>query len=174
MECWWESVKGRELAQGDLLEDCLMPEFKGAKSLDGTAIVQDEDIEQARLIVMTQSCDLAHGKAPVVAMCPIFRLNEFEEENPKLKTKGEWEIVRRGKREGLHLLASPDSPNDNTMSFVVDFGVIVSLPIEYLLDHAESREERWRLKSPYLEHFSQAFARFFMRVGLPSGIAPFK
>ncbi|MEZ2279409.1 MAG: hypothetical protein ACBR12_21120, partial [Microcoleus sp.] len=33
--------------------------------------------------------------------------------------------------------------------------------------------DRWRLKSPYLEHFSQAFARLFMRVGLPSAIPPF-
>jgi hypothetical protein len=32
----------------------------------------------------------------------------------------------------------------------------------------------WRLQSPYLEHFSQAFARFFMRVGLPSAVPPFK
>jgi len=29
------------------------------------------------------------------------------------------------------------------------------------------------LRSPYLEHFSQAFARFFMRVGLPTAIPPF-
>jgi hypothetical protein len=28
-------------------------------------------------------------------------------------------------------------------------------------------------RSPYLEHFSQAFARFFMRVGLPSTIPGF-
>jgi hypothetical protein len=32
---------------------------------------------------------------------------------------------------------------------------------------------RWRLQSPFLEHFSQAFARFFMRVGLPSAVPPF-
>ncbi len=29
---------------------------------------------------------------------------------------------------------------------------------------------RWRLDSPSLEQFSQAFARFFMRVGLPRTI----
>jgi hypothetical protein len=56
----------------------------------------------------------------------------------------------------------------------VDFGHIVSLPLDYLADHAESLGNRWRLRSPFLEHFSQAFARFFMRVGLPSDIPPFK
>jgi hypothetical protein len=33
---------------------------------------------------------------------------------------------------------------------------------------------RWRLQSPFREHFSQAFARFFMRVGLPAAIPAFK
>lgn len=58
-------------------------------------------------------------------------------------------------------------------SLVVDFGNIVSLLIDYLEDHAAGMGDRWRLGSPFLEHYSQAFARFFMRVGLPSGIAQF-
>jgi hypothetical protein len=74
----------------------------------------------------------------------------------------------------LHLLASPESPSNNRESYVVDFGQIVSLPFTYLSIHAESIGRRWRLSSPFLEHFSQAFARFFMRVGLPTGIAAFK
>jgi hypothetical protein len=48
------------------------------------------------------------------------------------------------------------------------------VPYAYLTQHAESLGLRWRLESPFLEHFSQAFARFFMRVGLPSAIAPFR
>lgn len=51
--------------------------------------------------------------------------------------------------------------------------MIVTLPYEYVLKHASNLNDRWRLKSPYLEHFSQAFARLFMRVGLPSAIPPF-
>ena len=45
---------------------------------------------------------------------------------------------------------------------------------ELLSEHALSLGNRWRLLSPFLEHFSQAFAPFFMRVGLPAAIAPFK
>jgi len=41
-------------------------------------------------------------------------------------------------------------------------------------DHAEALENRPRLLSPYVEHFSQSFARFFMRVGLPSQIPAYK
>jgi hypothetical protein len=55
----------------------------------------------------------------------------------------------------------------------INFREIYSLPIGYLQQHAVALGPRWRLQSPFLEHFSQAFARFFMRVGLPSTIPPF-
>lgn len=59
-------------------------------------------------------------------------------------------------------------------SLVVDFREIYSLPLAYLKLHAKALDQRWRLNSPFLEHFSQAFARFFMRVGLPSSIQKFE
>lgn len=172
-EPWWTRVDGGQLAQGDLLRDCLLPVFTGVEPVgDDNAL--EEVLDRARLIVMTQSCDLENKKAASVALCPIYRLAEFENANPSLAKKGAWEQVRKGRVEGLHLLASPDKPDENREAFVVDFRHIVSLPIEYLSNHAESVEHRWRLSSPYLEHLSQAFARFFMRVGLPSGLAPFE
>jgi hypothetical protein len=171
-ENWWLQVNGRQLAQGDLLPDCHLPVFTGAGSVSNATI--EEEVNRARLIVMTQSCDLENNKATFVALCPIYQLAEFEKANPSFAKKGAWENVRKARFEGLHLLAFPENPSENRQSLVVDFGHIVSLPITYLGDHAESLEHRWRLQSPFLEHFSQAFARFFMRVGLPSAIEPFK
>jgi hypothetical protein len=72
------------------------------------------------------------------------------------------------------LLASPTVPDDNRQALVVDFREIYSLPHDYLADHAKRLGPHWRLKSPFPEHFSQAFARFFMRVGLPSTIPEFR
>ena len=72
------------------------------------------------------------------------------------------------------MLASPAVPDDNREALVVDFREIYSLPSDYLTDHAAQLGLRWRLLSPFLEHFSQAFARFFMRVGLPSTIPEFR
>ncbi len=63
---------------------------------------------------------------------------------------------------------------NNRLALVVDFGEIYSLPVAYLANHAGQQGDRWRLQSPYLEHFSQAFARFFMRVGLPVQIPEYK
>ena len=76
--------------------------------------------------------------------------------------------------EGLHMLGALSDPANNREAFVVDFREIYSLPFEYLVKHATELGPRWRLKSPFLEHFSQAFARFFMRVGLPSTIPEFQ
>lgn len=170
---FWSQVTGPTLAQGDLLERCAIPIF-GADFGAGEGTIESISVGEAALIVITQSCDLENGKIDLVAMCPTYTLAEFEEQNPKFKPKGRWEDVRKGRVEGLHLLGSPSDPDDNKRALVVDFGQIFSLPPSYLAKKAEASGARWRLDSPFLEHFSQAFARHFMRVGLPSQIPPFK
>ena len=169
---WWLQVTGQELAQGDFLPGCLVPFFKPDYGKhDKTAEVP---VKEYDCIIITQSCDLDHGKAPLVALCPIYPISQYETTNPSFKEKGTWERVRTGKIEGLHLVASMDDPSNNRKCFVADFREIYSLPVEYVQEHAAGLGERCRLQSPFLEHFSQAFARFFMRVGLPSSIPPFK
>lgn len=54
----------------------------------------------------------------------------------------------------LHLLASPTNPADARSALVVDFRAIYSLPVAYLNRHAVQVGDRWRLRSPFLEHFS--------------------
>lgn len=55
-------------------------------------------------------------------------------------------------KEGLHLLGSPSNPEDNQSALVADFREIHSLPIEYISSHTLEIGDRWRLKSPFLEH----------------------
>jgi hypothetical protein len=170
---WWTPTRGAELTQGDLLPDCLVPVFVAEPDLL-SAEPAEQTLKRARLIVVTQSCDLANQRVEFVALCATHSLDEFEAWNPEFAKKGQWENVRKGRVEGLHLLASAEQPDDNRKALVVDFGHIVSVPFAYLTKHAGSLDSRWRLDSPFLEHFSQAFARFFMRVGLPAAISPFK
>lgn len=165
---------GPTLAQGDLLTDCLVPQFEADFGSAGEGATEPLSVGYQTLIIVTQSCDLENSKVELVAMCPAHTLDEFETQNPKFKTKGQWELVRKGRQEGLHLLGNPDDAENNRGSLVVDFGQIFSLPPAYLEKKAKAAGERLRLDSPYLEHFSQAFARYFMRVGLPSQIPPFK
>ncbi len=171
---WWIQTDSGGLAQGDLLPDCRFPVFVEEPLSVDDREPDEIEVKQQRLIIVTQTCYLENNKVEFVALCPIHTLSEFEEVNLEFAAKGRWENVRKGRIEGLHLLAAPDDPANNQSSLVVDFGHIISLPLEYLTTHAESTADRWRLQSPFLEHFSQAFARFFMRVGLPSSIPPFK
>jgi hypothetical protein len=171
MTPFWISVRGPELAQGDLLTNCLVPIVPDG--FGPSTQPTDIPIRQGDLVVVTQSCDLANLKAGLVALCPVHALPAFEAVNPQFTRKGAWEEVRKGRREGLHLLASPTHPAVSREALVVNFREVVSLPVGYLRQHANSLGDRWRLQSPFLEHFSQAFARFFMRVGLPSAVPPF-
>lgn len=116
---------------------------------------------------------MENKKVSQVVVCTIYPISEFEEANSAFAKKGKWNEVLAGRIEGLHLLASPTNPDNNREALVVNFREIYSLPYEYILKYATDIDCRWRLKSPYLEHFSQAFARLFMRVGLLSSIPRF-
>ncbi|MHB1424077.1 MAG: hypothetical protein ACYC3I_12945 [Gemmataceae bacterium] len=50
---------------------------------------------------------------------------------------------------------------------VVDFHRLFTLPKMFVSRFAANVGPRLRLRSPYREHLAQAFARYFMRVGLP-------
>jgi hypothetical protein len=166
----WVKINTPELRQGDYLQNCYVPLFGPDFGKDHPRV----PVATANLIVITQSCDLEAEKVRMVALCPVHSLQTFEDANPDYRKKGMWEPVRKGRVDGLHLLPSQVNSSNNRDSLVVDFREIVSLPLPYLKKHAQEYGDRWRLNSPYLEHFSQAFARFFMRVGLPTSIPKFE
>ncbi len=179
MEPFWALTNEPILRQGDLLLECWIPEFPHdfATNTDGPVVIQ---ADQADLIVITQSCDLEHGRLSLVAMCPVWCVAAFEaaqkshgrSKSPK-GWRDFWNNVRKGRSPTLHLLASPTNPSDARSALVVDFRTVYSLPFAYLTRRAAQTGDRWRLRSPFLEHFSQAFARSFMRVGLPSSVPEF-
>jgi hypothetical protein len=172
VESFWLQVDEGELRQGDYLPGCSISVVASAFAVVGEP--HEIRTDQGELIIVTQSCDLEQRKVRLVAGYPIFPLAEFEAVNPAFARKGRWNEVLKGRIEGLHLLASPTAPVENRQALVFDFREIFSLPHDYLVDHAKRLGPRWRLKAPFLEHFSQAFARFFMRVGLPSTIPEFR
>lgn len=54
---------------------------------------------------------------------------------------------------------------------VVDFHHVFTVPRDFVEAYLKATQpQRFRLLPPYREHVSQAFARFFMRVGLPTPI----
>jgi len=178
VETWWTSVGDDTLYQGDYFPGCAVPllpdDFADSRREEGPIPLLGRD-----LIVLTQSCDLANAKISLVALSSVSTIAVLEEADashsvPRKKWLSRWNNVRKGREPALHLLQSPVAPEDSASTLVVDFRESYSLPIAYLAQRASQPGHRWRLKSPYLEHFSQSLARFYMRVGLPSPIPEFE
>jgi len=75
---------------------------------------------------------------------------------------------------GFHVLNKCDLEGFRRDFRVVDFRRVHSLPLDFVRNMAIQSGDRIRLLPPYREHLSQAFARFFMRVGLPVDIPEFE
>lgn len=170
---WFGLVNGSALEQGDILEACnvfLPPEELAAgdfSSDDVTFLVEQRDV-----IVMSQTCDIVAGKISEVLLCPVWSRSELKDGH--LSTLKGLEDARRGNLPGFHLLNECQLPGLEREVRVVDFRRVYSLPLGFLRMFSAKASNRIRLLPPYREHLSQAFARFFMRVGLPVDISAFR
>jgi len=167
---WYDLVQGDRLEQGDLLFHCPLPLL-----LSATETLEEEaellvDIEYHDVVVLTQSCDLANDKVQHVVLCPHFDVKSISEINPDLARKGQLDSVRKGAQYRYLLLNDCPDATPPLGIRIVDFGRPFSLPKAFLQSLASSQPGRPRLRSPYREHLSQGFARFFMRVGLPQDV----
>lgn len=163
---WYEVVDGKEkLMQGDFVVDCPIIN-PPPKTTGPTAEV---DVDEYDVIIMSQSCDLDNEKLEIVLVCPVCSFQEFCNNDGK-KMKELAEPLRKGNVIGDHLLNRCDIEGFEKEHIVVDFHSVFGVPYSFLKEYCVGQEKRLRLKSPYREHLSQAFARFFMRVGLPEDI----
>jgi hypothetical protein len=122
--------------------------------------------------VLTQSCDLANddvtADTPVV-YCPTFDAASTKFSG-KIINKDMWNKLQKGQLRSKHLLSRSileDLPLDYQ---VVDLSRVYSLPYGFVRHYINSRGNRLRLKSPYRESLSQAFASQYARVALDSPI----
>ena len=145
---WFQEIRfSDEISQGDLIPECLLPR-PTAGFYEDLLANNDEpaeaiDIQKADVVVMSQACDI---------------------ENDKI------ESIRQGKEPPYHVVDRYQSADITSGFQIVDFHQIYSVPKDYLQQLASRKPVRLRLNPPYREHLSQAFARYFMRVGLPSDI----
>ena len=175
---WYCLVNDDELEQGDILEHC--PVFAPPPDLTLTALEDGETDftwEERDIIIMSQSCDLVKGREKVeeVLFCTIWNRSELAElPGGDLSAIAGMEQVRKGRLTGLQMLNKCELPNVERDFRVVDFRRTYTLPLDFCREFSEKSQDRIRLLSPYREHLSQGFARFFMRVGLPTDIPPFR
>ena len=177
-DSWYEVAESDSLLQGDLIAGC--PVSRIAREWVYPLKVENitADIVSADLVVMSQSCDLENKRiaqvllAQVISWPSIVR-EEVERGNPGIKSRDFRKKLIEGNIPGLSLLHKNDAEPKLDWS-VVDFHRLYTLPKSFLEQYAKSLGPRLRLRSPYREHLAQAFARYFMRVGLPHDAKAFE
>ncbi len=169
---WYDLIDGNSIEQGDFIPQC--PIIIPPPALN-TGLEIDVDVQLLNAIILSQSCDLLNDKLVIALVCPYTPLRTWVETLPQERhssgkaRKNEIENLRKGVTLGYHLLNKDESKGLNDYQ-VVDFKNVYGIQVAALRDVALSTKERLRLLSPYKEHLSQAFARYFMRVGLPQDI----
>ena len=167
---WYEIVNGSSpLLQGDFVDSC--PVVVPPTAIESEKV--SAEVIEYDVVIMSQSCDLVQKKLDLVLVCPIWPLKEFENRSDFFKSRKGKEALRQGNVPGYHLLNKCNLDSFNKDYLVVDFRSVYSVPFDFIVDLAKKKGKRLRLLPPYREHLSQAFARFFMRVGLPVDIPQF-
>ena len=172
---WYHIVRGDVLEQGDLLFGC--PRFvipAEAAATGGDVMLARETVDA---VILSQSCDLAvraDGQCETadVLLCPLYLKKDLSS-HPVFKKDEAWEEVRKGRRPFFHVLNESRLPGHERDFALIDFHGLFTLSVDLLRGFAAGTGDRLRLLPPYREHLSQAFARLFMRVGLPTDIPPF-
>jgi len=150
-DAWYELVDASiALTQGDLISDCPVLAWK-ASTLDVRGGSESEVLQSGIDAISTDVVVMTQGQNPTEkawkAHCNDI-CNGFV-----------WNLTMlNGCRIG-------ESSIDNRITYFHEVFTVPRSFLESLL--VQRNRARFRLLPPYREHLSQAFARFFMRVGLP-------
>jgi hypothetical protein len=163
---WYSVVNGAELHQGDILQGFPVSVVQAVRSADENPNVF---IEPRDVIVLTQSCDLPKQAQTSVLLAQVVSYDQFcsdngsEVQSEKYRKKLVENIVQP-----FFLLRPAVHDASFPWSLVSFRDLHVAPKDEVQLFAATLGDGRLRLESPYREHLSQSYARFMMRVGLPS------
>jgi len=166
---WYQIVEGEEFEQGDLIDDLpilIHPDtvptrITETQNKDFKLTIEAKSILIFNVIVMTQSCDFNKlNDTDLVTLCPRYNYSD-------LYDKGRWIPLVEGRVVNSHLLNKCELGKFVFEYQVVDLTNIFCVPLSFLKRASHERGKRVRLLPPYREQLGQAFAKRFMRVGLP-------
>ena len=151
------------LSQGDLLDDCpiLFWEDQTQQVNEG-----DEPVSQrARVIVLTQACDLVNKKAERVVVAKVHTAADLARSG-RVKENVIRDQVRRGLVYGWYFLPA-DLTRSGFPESVVNLRDLHTVPIALLEGLQSQGKHVGRLMTPYREHLAQHFSVTYSRIGLP-------
>lgn len=152
---------GPALEQGDILDGCPL-----------AAVVDDPPggappnaaTTRARVVILTQTCDLAQGKAPRV-LAAVCHPAQLLIDRGVLKPTAVRDQIRVGKVYGWYFL--PADAAIGLPESLVDLRDLHTVPRAVLDGLVAAGRRVCRVLTPYREHLAQHFAVTYMRVALP-------
>ena len=168
---WYDIVSSKDdIQQGDFIEECpiIIPPKAILEPVD-----LNVEVEVRNVILMTQSCDILKPKIKELLVCPYFTMEQLSSKETSYHDVTKRELLRRGYVVNRHLLDKCELDGNETDYLIVDFSTLYSVNKNVIKELITVKKNRKRLLPPYREHLSQAFARYFMRVGLPNDIPTF-
>ncbi|MCG8586174.1 MAG: hypothetical protein MI757_15815, partial [Pirellulales bacterium] len=136
------------LSQGDILDGCPLI-FWDCNSVDDEIIRKPKEID-ARVVVLTQSCDLANRKSTRVQVALLHETETLVSEQV-LKAKTIRDNVRLFKVFGWYFLEESEYLPES----IVDFRDIHTVSRTLIEDLVNKGRRRCTLDSPYREHMSK-------------------
>ena len=156
------------LTQGDVIEECSLV---GLNVTEPLSDLRNIPVKRwlARVIVLTQACDLAQAKSGRVLVAQVHDAQKLVEAGV-LKGTAIRDQVRRHLVFGWYFMAAAPAPLVLPES-LIDLRDVHSVPRVVLEQLIGGGKRVASLSSPYREHLAQHFAVTYMRVALPEPYA---
>ena len=151
---------GESLTQGDVLDDCPLVYWE---TLSSEAETELRPVTvRMRVVVLTQACDLAQGKATRVLVAVVHEAQHLVDRG-LLKSKFIRDQIRCHRVYGWYFLPAGEAMRES----IVDLRHLHTVPRSVLDRLIKEGKRVIRITTPYREHLAQHFATTYSRIGLP-------
>jgi hypothetical protein len=164
----YDSLAGEApLDQGDIIEGCPVlhiAAFKAARLLAGDLNSLEIASNFCRVIVVTQTCDLANEKTTLAIVARMHEAGQLVQQGI-LKAAEIRGPVRATRVYGWYYL--PESQPHGLPESIVDLRQLHTVRLDLLAALSQQGKRPCRLLTPYREHLAQHLATTYARIGLP-------
>lgn len=148
--------------QGDVIDACPLVAIDTAEILDVEVLPVRHFLE--RVIVLTQTCDLAQQRASRAVVAIAHEAERLVDQG-LLRPADIKGPVRAGRVFGWYFL--PQSTEFGMPESIVDLRQLHTVRLDLLLTLSRRGQRRVRLQPLYREHLAKHFADTYSRIGLP-------
>ncbi|MCU0880321.1 MAG: hypothetical protein MUF06_21330 [Pirellulaceae bacterium] len=157
--------------QGDIIDGCPVLRISQFSISDLLRELADSlEIEGAfsRVVVLTQTCDLANRKTTVASVALVRDAEQLVQQG-LLKASDVRGAIRAGRVFGWYFL--PQSDEHGLPESIVDLHPLHTVRLDLLTALCQHGRRRARIQPLYREHLAKHFADTYSRIGLPSPYA---